>query len=274
MRIAMGIEYEGTQYMGWQRQRHGPSVQGSLEAALSSVANEPIEVTCAGRTDTGVHGLGQVVHFDTAAQRTERGWLLGVNSALPDDVSVSWVKPVSDEFHARFSASSRNYRYVILNRPVRSALAFNRAFVVHEALDIDTMNRAAAQLHGEHDFSSFRAAGCQAAHANRCVMGLEVSRLDDWVFIDVKANAFLQHMVRNITGLLVTIGRGDLAAAAATTILATKDRTQAPFAAPSKGLYFVGVDYPERFGLPVSVSLRGVPGIGPTSGAHKAKTVI
>ncbi|MEM7278333.1 MAG: tRNA pseudouridine(38-40) synthase TruA [Pseudomonadota bacterium] len=251
MRIAMGIEYEGTQYMGWQRQRHGPSVQGSLETALSSVANEPIEVTCAGRTDTGVHGLGQVVHFDTAAKRSDRGWLLGVNSALPDDVSVSWVKPVSDEFHARFSAVSRSYRYVILNRPVRSALAFHRAFVVHDKLDTDPMNSAVAHLLGEHDFSSFRAAGCQAAHANRCVLALEVSRQDDWVFIDIKANAFLQHMVRNITGLLVSIGRGDLAVDAAASILATKDRTQAPFAAPSKGLYFVGVEYPASFDLPM-----------------------
>lgn len=268
MRIAMGVEYEGTQYMGWQRQRHGPGVQSALEAALTSVADEPVEVTCAGRTDTGVHGLGQVIHFDTTARRTDRGWLLGVNSALPDDVSVSWVKPVSDEFHARFSATARTYRYVILNRPVRSALAFHRAFVVHEPLDIQAMNDAASHLLGEHDFTSFRAAGCQASHARRCVTALAVSRADDWVFVDITANAFLQHMVRNITGMLVSVGRGDLQAAAAATLLAARDRTEAPFAAPSKGLYFIGVEYPESFDLPTPAPPGGVPGIAPGSGAH------
>ena len=206
MRIAIGIEYDGTAYNGWQRQRTGLGVQECLEKAISAVADQAVEVTCAGRTDTGVHASGQVGHFDTAADRSDRGWLLGANTNLPDDVNVTWVMRVPDEFHARFSATSRSYRYVILNRLVRSALYRRRAWWVHQDLDHERMNAAAQLLVGEHDFSSFRAAGCQASSATREINSISVSREDDWVILDVTANAFLQHMVRNIMGSLVAIG--------------------------------------------------------------------
>ena len=209
MRMALGIEYDGTAYNGWQRQRTGVGVQQRVEAALTRVADENIEVICAGRTDTGVHASGQVVHFDTASERTPRGWLLGANSNLPDDVNVTWAVPVDDEFHARFSATSRTYRYFILNRLERSALHRDRAWWVYEKLDAARMHRAAQALVGQHDFSAFRAAGCQAPTATREITAIEVRQKDDWIGLEVTANAFLQHMVRNVTGTLVTIGRGD-----------------------------------------------------------------
>ncbi len=254
MRIALGVEYDGTRYMGWQRQPHGPTIQGELEKALTSVAASPVVVICAGRTDTGVHGLGQVVHFDTAAERTLRGWVLGANSALPADIAVRWAHETTNDFNARFSAESRRYNYLILNRPVRSALHRDRAFLVREPLDDARMNSACVHLLGKHDFSSFRASRCQAATAVRNIMSLNVTRSDDWLCIDVIANAFLQHMVRNLTGLLVSIGRGDLPVEAAGEILRARNRTLAPFAAPASGLYLLNVCYPDYFGLPVEQS--------------------
>ena len=209
MRIALGIEYDGTSYNGWQRQKTGLGVQQRLEEALSLVANEQVEVTCAGRTDTGVHASGQVVHFDTSAERSERGWLLGANSNLPPDISVTWVKTVGDDFHARFSAVSRSYQYLILNRLQRSALHRERAWWVHQPLDEQRMHAAAQALLGEHDFSAFRAAGCQASSAVRDLAKITVTRSGRWVTLDVTANAFLMHMVRNITGTLAVIGRGE-----------------------------------------------------------------
>jgi tRNA pseudouridine38-40 synthase len=250
MRIAIGIEYDGTAYNGWQRQRSGLGVQEPLERALSEVANEPVEVTCAGRTDAGVHASGQVAHFDTLARRRERGWLLGVNTHLPDDICVTWVKPVDDAFHARFSATARRYRYRILNRLVRSALYRRRAWWVHQDLDHRRMHAAAQRLLGEHDFSAFRAAGCQAANAVREVMAIRVTRDADWVLLDVKANAFLQHMVRNIAGTLVAIGRGDEDVDWTARLLAGRDRTRAGMAAPPHGLTLLEVFYPDGFGIP------------------------
>lgn len=215
------------------------------------MANEPIETTCAGRTDTGVHALGQVVHLDTAADRTERGWLLGVNSNLPDDVSVRWAKTVDREFHARYSARSRQYRYLILNRLVRSAMYRHRAWWVHQPLDVTTMQAAANCLLGEHDFSAFRAAGCQASTPVRNIREIDITRDEDWISISVTANAFLQHMVRNIAGLLVTIGQGDKYPAWAQAVLDGCDRTKGGIAAPAHGLTLIGVEYPEHFDLPV-----------------------
>jgi tRNA pseudouridine38-40 synthase len=203
MRVALGIEYDGTAYNGWQRQRSGLGVQQVLEHAIGQVADEAVGIVCAGRTDSGVHASGQVAHFDTSARRSERGWLLGANSNLPDDINVTWVKPVDDGFHARFSATARSYRYRILNRLVRSALFRHRAWWVHEALDHQRMHEAAQALLGEHDFSAFRAAGCQASGSVRQITSIRVSRDGDWILLDVTANAFLQHMVRNITGTLV-----------------------------------------------------------------------
>lgn len=250
MRIAIGIEYDGTAYNGWQRQRTGLGVQACLEDALSDVADERIEVTCAGRTDTGVHASGQVGHFDTQSDRSERGWLLGANSNLPDDVNVTWVKPVADDFHARFSATARSYKYVILNRLVRSALYRRRAWWVYQPLDHLRMHEAAQILAGEHDFSSFRAAGCQASGPVREVQSISVRRDGDWIVLEVTANAFLQHMVRNITGTLVAIGSGEEEVDWITELLEQRDRTRGGVAAPPHGLTLVRVDYPDEFAIP------------------------
>ena len=250
MRIALGIEYDGTSYNGWQRQKTGLGVQQRLEEALSLVANEEIEVTCAGRTDTGVHASGQVVHFDTSAERSDRGWLLGANSNLPPDISVTWVKPVDDDFHARFSAVSRSYQYLILNRLQRSALHRDRAWWVHQPLDEQRMHAAAQALLGEHDFSAFRAAGCQASSAMRDVTKISVTRSGNWVTLDVTANAFLMHMVRNITGTLAVIGRGEAPVEWLAEVLESRDRTAAGVAAPPHGLTLVDVAYPASFGIP------------------------
>jgi tRNA pseudouridine38-40 synthase len=209
MRVALGIEYDGTAYNGWQRQKTGIGIQSLVEEAVTSVADEPVEVVCAGRTDAGVHASAQVVHFDSNAERGSRGWLLGINSGLPDDINVSWAVSVDDKFHARFSATSRTYRYLILNRLVRSALHRNRAWWVYEQLDERAMLEAGRYLLGEHDFSAFRAAGCRASTPVRSIHDLQVSRSGDWLTVTITANAFLQHMVRNITGVLVAIGKGD-----------------------------------------------------------------
>ncbi len=252
MRIALGIEYDGTSYNGWQRQKSGLGVQQRLEEALSLVADEPIDVTCAGRTDTGVHASGQVVHLDTVAERSDRGWLLGANSNLPDDISVSWVRRVDDDFHARFSATGRSYRYRILNRLQRSALHRQRAWWVHQPLDETRMNEAAQRLVGEHDFSAFRAAGCQAGSATREVTHIGLTRDGDWITLQISANAFLMHMVRNITGTLAAIGQGEQPIEWVTEVLESGDRTVGGVTAPPQGLTLVAVEYPPRFGVPSS----------------------
>ena len=250
MRIALGIEYDGTAYNGWQRQRHGTGIQSIVEDALSLVADQRIDATCAGRTDAGVHAAAQVVHFDSTAERTNRSWVLGANSRLPQDINALWAKAVDDEFHARFSARSRKYRYLILNRLVRSSLHRNRAWWVHAPLNDVDMQTAADVLLGEHDFSAFRAAGCQASTPVRNILETQIKRQGDWVAIDVTANAFLQHMVRNIAGLLVAIGLGDEPTEWAQEVLSSRDRTKGGVAAPAHGLTLMKVNYPARFDLP------------------------
>jgi tRNA pseudouridine38-40 synthase len=250
MRIALGIEYDGTAYNGWQRQKSGIGVQQRLEEALSSVANHVVEVTCAGRTDTGVHATGQVVHFDTTSIRDDRNWLLGANTNLPDDISVMWARHVDDNFHARFSAIARNYRYCILNRLQRSALQRHRAWWVYQRLDDARMHEAAQQLLGEHDFSAFRAAGCRANTAQREITKIAIKRDGDWVTLEISANAFLQHMVRNITGALVAVGEGERPVQWIADLLKSRDRTKGGIAAPPHGLTFMSVDYPEDAGIP------------------------
>ena len=250
MRVVLGIEYDGTAYNGWQRQKTGSGIQALVEEAITRVADEPVEVVCAGRTDTGVHASAQVVHFDSSAERTGRGWVLGVNTSLPADINANWALSVDDEFHARFSATSRTYRYLILNRPVRSALQRNRAWWIRESLDEQAMLEAAAHLLGEHDFSAFRAARCRAATPDREISSLQVSRNGDWLAITITANAFLQHMVRNITGLLAAIGKGEQEPAWAKSVLESRDRTQGDVAAPPHGLTLIHVQYPERFDIP------------------------
>ena len=221
---------------------------------LSLVANEAVEVVCAGRTDTGVHASGQVVHFDTSSERSRRGWLLGVNSSLPDDISVTWAQPVADDFHARFSATARSYRYCILNRLERSALYRDRAWWVYQALDSSAMHAAARQLLGKHNFSAFRAAGCQASSAVREIKSIAVRKDGDWLTLSVTANAFLQHMVRNIAGTLAAIGLGEQDVEWMTAVLASEDRKAGGIAAPPHGLTLVAVDYPATFNIPDAVN--------------------
>jgi len=249
-RIAVGIEYDGTAYAGWQTQPSSPSVQSVIESALGGVADERVSVVCAGRTDAGVHARWQVAHFDTHAQRSTRGWTLGANTELPRDVSIAWCRPVPSHFHARYSAEARTYRYVILNRTARSALAEKRAAYVHRPLDADSMSAAAAALCGEHDFSAFRSSECQARSPVRRMEQITVARRGDWVIIDATANAFLHHMVRNIAGLLIAVGRGDAPPAWAREVLEKRDRRVGAATAPAEGLYFWAVRYSPAFDLP------------------------
>ena len=252
MRVALGIEYDGTVYNGWQRQQNGVGIQSLVEEALATVADESVEVVCAGRTDTGVHASAQVVHFDSSAERSSSGWLLGVNTGLPDDINANWAVFVDEEFHARFSATFRTYRYLILNRLVRSALYRNHAWWVHEPLDEQAMLEACENLLGVHDFSAFRAAGCQAATPIREIRSLQVSRSGNWLTITITANAFLQHMVRNIAGLLVAIGKGAEEASWAKSVLEGRDRKKGGVAAPPHGLTLIDVEYPEHFKIPAA----------------------
>ncbi len=259
MRIALGVEYDGQGFHGWQAQQEGVrTVQVVLEQALSRVANHPLRVVCAGRTDTGVHALGQVVHFDTEAARSERNWLLGSNVNLPPDVAVTWVREVSEDFSARFSAVSRRYRYFILNRTARSAVLAGRVTWVHRPLDAEMMHHAGQVLVGEHDFSSYRALGCQAKSPVRTLHSLTVERHGDFVVLSVHANAFLHHMIRNIAGVLIAIGKGDRPAPWAAEVLALRDRTLGGVTAPPQGLYFEQVEYPPEFGIPTP-TLSGFP---------------
>ena len=255
MRLALGIEYDGTDFLGWQRLSHGRSVQGAVEAALSFVAAHPVEVTCAGRTDSGVHAHCQVVHFDSDSERSERAWALGANSRLSHDVAVLWAQPVADEFHARFGARARRYRYTILNRPIRAAL--DARFVTWERAPLDTeaMQRAAQALVGEHDFSAFRTIACQAKSPMRHVREIVVARAGDEVAIEIEANAFLHHMVRNIVGSLLPIGRGERAPEWLAELLRGRDRSVAGPTAPASGLVFLGPRYPAQWGLPAAVTL-------------------
>ncbi len=255
MRVALGVEYNGRSFMGWQRLGHGPSVQATLEAALSRVANGPIEVTCAGRTDSGVHAWCQVAHFDTRAPRSERAWVLGSNSCLPREIAVLWAREVGDDFHARFAALSRRYRYRIINRPVRAAYDAGKATWERRPLDVVAMQTAANQLLGEHDFSAFRASSCQARTACRRLDRFRISRQMDNVLIEIEANAFLHHMVRNMVGSLLLVGRGERPPNWIAALLAGRDRTQSGPTAPADGLVFVGPRYPQSCGLPAEVSI-------------------
>ena len=249
MRIALRIEYDGSGFAGWQRQPRQRTVQQAVEQALSKVADHPIEVTCAGRTDAGVHATGQVVHFDTPVERAERAWLLGGNSHLPEDVALRAACPVAEDFHARFSAIRRSYLYRIVNRRTRPAVQRGVAWWVHKPLDDACMAEAAAALLGEHDFSSFRAAECQAKHAVRTLYRFDVTRCGNEVRLLVEANAFLHHMVRNLAGVLVAIGSGARAPEWASEVLAARDRRVAAVTAPPQGLCFRAVTYPARYGL-------------------------
>ena len=254
MRYALCLEYDGAGFLGWQSQRQTPTVQDTLETALSRVADHDVSVVCAGRTDTGVHARGQVVHFNSHAERSARSWLLGVNSNLPDAVSALWIHPVSEDFHARFSAFERSYRYSILNRWIRPALGRGEVAWVRRPLDAGRMHRALQSIKGEHDFSAFRSSGCKARHAIRNVLRAEVSREGDRIQVSISANGFLYHMVRNLVGSLLEIGAGDRAENWMAELLAAGDRKLAGVTAPASGLCFMAVRYPSEFNLPSRVA--------------------
>lgn len=255
MRVALGLEYDGTDFFGWQRLSHGSTVQAALEDALSFVADVPVTVICAGRTDSGVHALCQVVHFDSQVERSNRAWVMGSNSRLPASAAVRWAQAVAPEFHARYAARARGYRYVIINRRARPALDRRQTTWIPQPLDDSAMHRAAQALCGEHDFSAFRTIACQAAHPRRSVHRIEVARDGERIQIQIQANAFLHHMVRNMVGSLLQVGRGERSEAWMGELLAGRDRTVAGPTAPASGLTFIGPRYPRDWQLPEEVCL-------------------
>lgn len=250
MRYALGVEYDGAKYHGWQRQNNVISVQEKLEKALSVIANEPITVVCAGRTDTGVSATNQIIHFDTEQVRKDVAWTLGVNTHLPYDIAVAWVKQVDEAFHARFSATARRYRYIIYNSRLRSAILSKGISFYHQALDEKLMHQAAQYFIGKHDFTSFRTVHCQSHSPTRTLYSCNVTRHGEYIIIDVKGNAFLHHMVRNIAGSLIRVGQEQETVGWLKDVLEAKNRCLAGMTGSSAGLYFVGVDYPEHFNLP------------------------
>ena len=250
MRYAARIEYDGTAFHGWQRQKREVSVQAEVEKALSRVADTEVPVVCAGRTDTGVHSVGQVVHFDCPVERSIKAWVMGANTFLPRGVAVKMVMPVVAEFHARYSAVSRTYRYVIANARTRSPLRDKSAAWIPQRLEIESMQSAADFLLGEHDFSAFRAAGCQAKGPVRTVHSLRVGSKRGFIYIDITANAFLHNMVRIVVGTLIKIGKGEERPEWADRLLKSRDRTLGGMTAPAHGLYFIGPRYPTVFSIP------------------------
>jgi tRNA pseudouridine38-40 synthase len=249
MRIALMVEYDGSQFYGWQSQTGLRTVQQVLENALSQVAVEPVSVVCAGRTDTGVHATNQIVHFDCTSERTTRAWIYGVNSFLPKDVCVKWAGEVSNDFHARFSARSRRYSYVIYNAPIRPALLRSNVTWQYRPLDHRLMHEASQFLLGEQDFTSFRSVECQSKTPFRRIDRLNVTRNGDLIIIDITANAFLHHMVRNIAGVLIAVGSARKPVGWVQEVLLAKNRALGAETAPPYGLYFLGVEYPPEFGV-------------------------
>lgn len=252
MRIALGLEYDGSGFCGWQSQAGGGSVQDALEAAIAAIADAPTRTVCAGRTDAGVHALAQVVHFDTEAVRPDTAWVRGVNAHLPASVAVRWAQPVPAAFHARFSARGRRYRYVMLNRAERPGLMARRVGWFHRPLDVNLMREAADLLLGEHDFSAFRSVECQARSPVKTLRRADIARHGDLLVFDFEASAYLHHMVRNLVGTLVYVGKGAHPPAWAGELLAGRDRSRAAPTFEACGLYFAGVDYDPDWKLTVS----------------------
>lgn len=252
MRIALGIEYNGSGFYGWQFQQGLPTIQGAIEKALSVVANEPITITCAGRTDANVHATGQVIHFNTHAKRHIDAWIWGTNSQLPPGIVVRWAKPVDYRFHARFTAVARRYRYIIYNNPIRPAILSGRVTWHYYQLDIERMKDAGKHLIGELDFSSFRSSQCNSKTPMRNVTELGITRQGHFIFLEIQANAFLHHMVRNIAGSLMKVGSGARDAEWLLEALLAKNRQAAAATAAPDGLYLTRVFYPEPYIFPVS----------------------
>jgi tRNA pseudouridine38-40 synthase len=252
IKVAAIIEYHGAHFHGWQRQKHHPepTIQAALEDALSKIANEPVSVVCAGRTDAGVHASTQVIHFETTARRKPYNWIRGTNTQLPTGIAVRWLDEVDQDFHARFSATARRYRYLIYNKPVKQGLMHDQLTWCRFPLNETDMNDAAQSLLGENDFTSFRAKDCQSNTPFRNIHSISVKRFADIVMIEVQANAFLYHMIRNIAGVLMPIGMGRKPVSWCGDLLAQQDRAKGGVTAPSDGLYFVGVDYPDKYNIP------------------------
>jgi tRNA pseudouridine38-40 synthase len=250
MRIALGIEYEGSGFAGWQSQTHGNTVQDALERALSPVAGAPVRVFCAGRTDAGVHAAAQVVHFDAPAERPEHAWVRGVNAHLPRSVAVRWARRVPEDFHARFSALARRYRYVLLNRAVRPAIAHGRVGWFHQPLALAAMQAGAAELVGEHDFSAFRAAECQAKSPVKLLSAADVRQQGDCFVFEFCANAFLHHMIRNMVGALIYVGKGKFPPEWIGVLLRNRSRALSPPTFSPAGLYLSGIEYAAHWQLP------------------------
>ncbi len=253
MKIALGIEYDGSDFHGWQSQPNLRTIQKVVEQALSCIADHPIQVICAGRTDTGVHACNQVIHFETEAVRPNSAWILGTNSHLPKDVIIKWTKYVDLDFHARFSAIRRHYRYIIYNQPISSALFRNHFTHYPVQLNETDMSKAAQYLLGELDFSSFRSADCQSKSPFRNIETLIVTRHSHHIIIDIIANAFLHHMVRNIVGALLPIGLGKKPPHWIKQVLEARDRRASGVTAPASGLYLVAPHYPNEFVIPKPV---------------------
>lgn len=250
MRIALGVEYDGSLFFGWQSQPAGRTVQDELQAALSGIADQAIAITAAGRTDAGVHALEQVVHFDTGVERPLSAWVRGVNALLPKSIAVLWAHAVPEEFHARFSAQARSYRYLLINRPVRSAVQYGKVGWFHAPLNVEPMREAAQFLMGEHDFSAFRAAECQAKSPIKNLTQLDITRQGDMIIFDLTAGAFLHHMVRNMVGCLVYVGKGKHPPQWMQQVLQGRERSlAAPTFAPD-GLYLRRITYDAKWGLP------------------------
>ena len=271
MRVVLGLSYDGSGFRGWQTQPGGQTVQDTLEAALESFVDHPVQTVCAGRTDAGVHALNQIIHLDTTANRTPESWVRGVNALLPSTIAVQWTRHVPDDFHARFSAQGREYVYIVRNHRVRAPLLAGRVGWVYRPLDVDAMRQAARSLLGEHDFSCFRSAECQAASPIRRLNAVDISKSPPFIYFRFHANAFLHHMIRNMMGTLLYIGMGRQAPGWVGDLLAGRDRR---FAAPTfaaDGLYLAGVDYPKHYDLPLTSAascLQVLTGISPTLADH------
>lgn len=251
-RIALGVQYDGSSFCGWQSQLHGKTVQDELERALREFTQMPLKTVVAGRTDTGVHGLGQVVHVDTELDRTDASWIRGTNAFLPATIAIQWAKPMPDAFHARFSAFERTYYYVLYVHPVRSPMLAARVGWIHASLDVDAMRDAAAHLIGEHDFSAFRSSQCQAKTPVKHLYQIDIRQDGHFVHFRFRANAFLHHMVRNLMGCLVAVGRGRETSAWLADVLASRNRDSAAPTFMPDGLYLAQVSYPAQFDVPAA----------------------
>ncbi len=249
MRIALGVEYDGSQFFGWQRQIDDNTIQQNVERAVSAVADTELSVQAAGRTDTGVHATEQILHFDCQRERDLKAWVMGVNTHLPHSVSILWAKEMSADFHARFSAESRRYRYVILNRSSRPALMHKKVTWIFHDLNVDDMQQAALSLVGRHDFTSYRAVACQAKSPVRTVHQIKIEQRNQFILMDIHADGFLHHMVRNIAGVLISIGKGEQDVSWSKQVLDTRDRSLGGVTAPAAGLYLVKVHYADKYKL-------------------------